>query len=130
MDLYCFLVFLIATDLVGKDPGNIQDWLQELTDRCYDETGCACYGKFVLRPQNRQGMKLGYLTNKTENLRQVIYNNDLFSSFPFFFFAQNFHNSVGPQISKLKLFQSCLFATLSLNWSQELIHVFYLKLDA
>ena len=62
----CFLVFLIATDLVGKDPGNIQDWLQELTDRCYDETGCACYGKFVLRPQNRQGMKLGYLTNKTE----------------------------------------------------------------
>ena len=66
MDLYCFLVFLIATDLVGKDPGNIQDWLKELTDRCYDETGCACYGKFVLRPQNRQGMKLGYLTNKTE----------------------------------------------------------------
>ena len=88
MDLYCFLVFLIATDLVGKDLGDIQDWLQELTDRCYDETGCACYGKFVLRPQNRQGMKLGYLTNKTENLRQVIYNNDLFSSFPFFFFLR------------------------------------------
>lgn len=67
MDLYCFLVFLIATDLVGKDPGDIQDWLQELTDRCYDETGCACYGKFVLRPQNRQGMKLEYLTNKIDN---------------------------------------------------------------
>lgn len=66
MDLYCFLVFLIATDLVGKDPGDIQDWLQELTDRCYDETGCTCYGKFVLRPQNRQGMKLEYLTNKIE----------------------------------------------------------------
>ena len=95
MDLYCFLVFLIATDLVGKDPGNIQDWLQELTDRCYDETGCACYGKFVLRPQNRQGMKLGYLTNKTENLRQVIYNNDLFSSFPFFFFCAKFPQFCG-----------------------------------
>lgn len=66
----CFLVFLIATDLVGKDLGDIQDWLQELTDRCYDETGCACYGKFVLRSQNRQGMKLEYLTNKIEKSLQ------------------------------------------------------------
>ena len=40
--------FSIATDLVGEDLGYLQNWLQELTDECNDETRCACDGELVL----------------------------------------------------------------------------------
>jgi len=38
----------IATDLAGKDFGYLQNWLQELTDECNNETGCAGDGELVL----------------------------------------------------------------------------------
>ena len=46
----------IATDLAGEDFGYLQNWLQELTDECNDETRCAGDGELVLRPENRQGI--------------------------------------------------------------------------
>ena len=51
-----------------------------------------------------------------------------FLLFLFFFICANFPQFGGTL--DLELFLSYLFLTLSLNWSQELIQIFYLKLDA
>ena len=52
--------FSIAADLVGKDDGYLQNWLQELTHERDYETRRAGYGELILRPQNRQGILISY----------------------------------------------------------------------